>query len=46
MGLLYLNKVDLYTLYGVKISFVVTISFFFKRKFGSSLYPCLNLLEN
>lgn len=29
MGLLYLNKVDRYTLYGVKISFVVTISFFF-----------------
>lgn len=32
MGLLYLNKVDLYTLYGVKISFVVTISFFFFLK--------------
>lgn len=32
MGLLYLNKVDLYTLYGVKISFVVTISVFFFKE--------------
>lgn len=31
MGLLYLHKVDLYTLYVVKISFVVTVSFFLKK---------------
>lgn len=32
MALLYLHKVDLYTLYVVKIGFVVTVSFFFFKK--------------